>query len=286
MPASRSRTERWRDCLEQIRERGGGIEFTVARAGIDPATQSGDLIWRVRIIEFNDTQLVVEAPMAMGSSIHMNEGIDVVGILSVGQNRWMFRSRTLGMISTPGPRAQMLPALRLQMPENVERCARRQFLRVSTAEVRLPNVECFPLLDPSSGVEAEEACQAAIRDAMINHKIGSSPVVMPRVGPAFNARLLNIGGGGVGLLVPRQEGGGIDRSRFVWARLDLRPEIPLPLGVTARVVHTHMNHEQDIYAGVSFEFAFHPAYKPFVAELLVGYVEQLQRQQEACRKAG
>lgn len=276
MPASRSRTERWRDCLQQIKDRSGGIEFTVARPGIDPEADSGDLVWRVRVIRFDDAELVVEAPVAMGNAIHLEPDIDVVGILSVGQNRWMFRSKTLGMTTTPGPRG-MMPALRLQMPENVERCQRRQFLRVATAEVRLPDVECFPLLDPMSAIPAEVACRTSM------HTGGST--LLPEVGPVFKAKLLNIGGGGVGLLVPRSETSGVNRSKLIWARFDLRPDMPAPLGVTARIVHTHLNHEQDVYAGVSFEFAFHAAYRPFVSDLLVNYVQALQDRQMASRRA-
>ncbi|MBS0188662.1 MAG: hypothetical protein JSS51_11375 [Planctomycetes bacterium] len=277
MPASRSRTERWRDCLQQIKDRSGGIEFTVARPGIDPEGNSGDLIWRVRVIRFDDAELVVEAPVAMGNPIFLGEGIEVVGILAVGQNRWMFRSHTLGMTTTPGPRG-MMPALRLRMPDEVERCQRRQFLRVATAEVKLPDVECYPLLDPQSAVVAEVAC----REAILTGKPSS---VMPEVGPMFKAKLLNIGGGGVGLLVPRSDTSGVNRSKLVWARFDLRPEIAAPLGITARIVHTHLNHEQDVYAGVSFEFAFHAGYRPFVADLLVKYVQTLQEKQLATRRA-
>ncbi|MBX3389081.1 MAG: hypothetical protein KF691_06450 [Phycisphaeraceae bacterium] len=277
MPASRSRTERWRDCLQQIKDRSGGIEFTVARPGIDPEANSGDLVWRVRVIRFDDSELVVEAPVAMGNAIHLGEDVEVVGILAVGQNRWMFRSKTLGMTTTAGPRG-MMPAVRLRMPEEVERCQRRQFLRVATAEIRLPEVECFPLLDPLSAVPAEVAC----RDAM---KSGVVSTLLPEVGPVFKAKLLNIGGGGVGLLVPRSETSGANRSKLIWARFDLRPEMPAPLGVTARIVHTHLNHEQDVYAGVSFEFAFHTAYRPFVADLLVNYVQALQDRQRSVRRA-
>lgn len=282
MPASRSRTERWRDTLHQIQDRNGGIEFTIARPGIDPSSSHGDLIWRVRIVRFDDHELVVEAPTAMGNAIHLNSDIDVVGVMAVGQNKWMFRSKTLGMTNTPGPRGLMMPAVRLQMPQEVERCQRRQFLRVPTAEIRMPEVECFPLLDPMSAIPAEVACREAIQS---NAPFTTGSAIMPEVGPMFKASLVNIGGGGVGLLVPKTDTSGINRSKLIWARFDLRPEISAPLCITARIAHTHLNHEQDVYAGVSFEFAFHANYRPFVADLLVRYVGALQERQMANRKA-
>jgi c-di-GMP-binding flagellar brake protein YcgR len=218
----------------------------------------------------------------MGNAIHLNPDIEVVGIMAVGQNKWMFRSKTVGMTTTPGPRGMMMPALRLQMPDDVERCQRRQFLRVATAEVRLPEVECFPLLDPMSAIPAEIACRDAIQS---NSPFSSAQTIMPEVGPKFTAKLVNIGGGGVGLLVPKSDTSGVNRSKFIWVRFDLRPEIASPLCVTARIAHTHLNHEQDVYAGVSFEFAFHANYRPFVADLLVRYVGVLQERQMANRKA-
>lgn len=279
MPASRSRTERWRDSLQQIQDRNGGIEFTIARPGIDPHSTSGDLLWRVRIIRQNDAELVVEAPVAMGNAIHLNADLEVVCVFSVGQNRWMFRSRTLGMMTTPGPGRQQMPAVRIVMPSDVERCQRRAFMRVATASLTPLTVECFPLIDPSSAVAAERASREAILGG------GGEVSTMPSVGPGFKATLLNIGGGGVGLMVPRDQSRGVDRSKFIFTRLDLRPDIAAPLCTTGRIVHTHLNHEQDVYLGVSFEFAFHAEHRPFVSETLVKYVEKLANQQFAARKA-
>jgi c-di-GMP-binding flagellar brake protein YcgR len=279
MPASRSRTERWRDSLQQIQDRNGGMEFTIARPGLDPHSTAGDLLWRVRIVKQNDAELVLEAPTAMGSTIHLNADVEVVCIFSVGQNRWMFKSKTLGMTTSAGPGRQLMPAVRIAMPTDVERCQRRAYMRVSTAEVRPITVECFPLIDPASAVEAERAS----RDAILN--AGRESSAMPNVGPSFTATLVNIGGGGVGLMVPRDQSRGVDRSKFIWTRLDLRPELAAPLAVTGRIVHTHLNHEQDVYLGVSFEFAFHAAHRPFVGEVLVKYAEGLANQQFANRKA-
>lgn len=279
MPASRSRTERWRDSLQQIQDRNGGIEFTIARPGIDPHSTSGDLLWRVRIIQQSDAEIVVEAPAAMGSTMHLNPDLEVVCVFSVGQNRWMFRSRTLGMTTTPGPGRQLMPAVRIAMPQDVERCQRRAFMRVATASLTPLSVECFPLIDPSSAVAAERASREAILGG------GGDVKTMPNVGPGFKATLLNIGGGGVGLMVPRDQSRGVDRSKFIFTRLDLRPDLAAPLCTTGRIVHTHLNHEQDVYLGVSFEFAFHAEHRTFVSETLVKYVERLANQQFAARKA-
>ena len=57
MPASRSRTERWRECLDQILQRQGGLELTlpVDQAGVDggPGTGGKNLLWRVRLLRIS-----------------------------------------------------------------------------------------------------------------------------------------------------------------------------------------------------------------------------------------
>ena len=67
--------------------------------------------------------------------------------------------------------------------------------------------------------------------------------------------------------------------------MDLRPEIPAPLAVTARLAHTHIDSEQNLYAGLAFDFAFNPAHREFVLALLARYVDSLQSPQRTSAAA-
>src|SRR5690606_17604157 len=157
MPASRSRTLRWKDSLEKIRDRGGAIEISVdlpAAAG-GAAGAGNHLIWRVRVIEITADRILVEQPVALGRDLSIRSGLDMVCGITVGQNRWMFRTRT---VATDGR------TLALAMPEHVDRCQRRDFFRVATATLALPPADCWPLLDPMSAVSAEVANQAILAD--------------------------------------------------------------------------------------------------------------------------
>lgn len=289
MPANRSRTERWRDCLHQIYERHGGLEITVAPSGpsspgndVEP-TPEANLIWRVRILRLTDDDITVEHPAAVGHTFAIPVGTPLIAAMSVGQNRWMFRTTIIG----ESPRSPTSHGgVVLAMPENVQRCSRRDAFRVSTAELHLPRVVCFPLLDPSSVVAAEVANRAAIMDA---DRIGApalsladgSAIVLPEVGPSFPAKLMNVGGGGVGLLVERQDQSAADRSRLLWLRVDLRPRISVPLALTARVVHTHLTSEQQLYLGAAFEFAFHASHRDFVIQQMTRYIGGLAQRKAA-----
>src|SRR5262245_46996427 len=93
VPANRSRTEKWRDSLQQIADRGGGLEFSVAKGKSLPEPNNGpDLVWRVRLLGITDTQLLLEQPVAVGSPMKFEEGMELVAVMSVGQNRWMFHT--------------------------------------------------------------------------------------------------------------------------------------------------------------------------------------------------
>lgn len=264
----------------QIAQRGGGLEIAVDRGHENPAVS--DLMWRVRVYSVSDSEIILEQPGAAGKSVRIEVGTPIVGVMSVGQNRWMFQSRVCG------PRNSRFPTrpgtLCIAQPENMERCIRREFLRVATTELRLPHVECWPLLEPSSVIPAEAANRERIlnlqrplprmRDTFVDE-------ILPEVGPGFAARLMNIGGGGLGLLVAKEDATTASRCRLLWARLNLTPDIPAPIGLTAKVVHTHMDSAQNLHMGAAFDFDFNPAHREFVVDQITSYATRLQHLRNA-----
>ncbi|HEX2839443.1 MAG TPA: hypothetical protein VHN77_15105 [Phycisphaerales bacterium] len=280
MPANRSRTERWRDGLQQIMDRNGGLELSIAHNDADPVlSQSPDLVWRVRLLGLSEHEMLVESPAAAGKNVTFQEGIPLVGVMSIGQNRWMFRTRTMTRADGPSP-FRTLHGVRIAMPTTVERCMRREFMRVSTAGLRLPTVECWPLLTPTSVVAAEAANRAQINELSHRGEVTKDTEVpdfaLPDVGPKFNAQLMNMGGGGLGLIVDKGEASLADRARMIWMRVDLRPTIAAPLAITGKVAHTHIDSTQSLYAGVAFEFAYNPAHRDFVVEQVQKFLGRMQ----------
>ncbi len=296
MPANRSRTERWRDCLRQIHERDGGLEISIPSlpSALDPNStpsvvvqRAGDLLWRVRVLALSEQEILVESPAAAGATIDLDPGMGVVAVMSIGQNRWMFITQTLGS-TTANVQGRSVRAMRLAMPQHVERCQRRNFYRVSMTELTLPRVEAWPLLNPTSVGPAEVANRAEILDLLQQPDAprvrAKEPAILPEVGPRFNAHLMNIGGGGAGLLVAPSDVAGVDRARYFWLRVDLTPEIPAPIAITARLAHTHIDSAQNLYAGMAFEWSFHAAHREFVVEQIRRYVTAIQRAQSNGRR--
>jgi hypothetical protein len=83
----------------------------------------------------------------------------------------------------------------------------------------------------------------------------------------------------LGLIVPPGEASGLDRARFLWMRVDLRPDAPAPIAMTGRLVHTHIDSAQNVHAGLAFEFGFHAAHREFVVEQISAVVARLHAAQ-------
>lgn len=269
--------------MTQLQERGGALEIALPVGAQSPG--AGNLIWRVRLVAVEEEAVLVEQPSAAGQTIPLDEGMDLIAVMAIGQNRWMFHTRTLGTVTRAGENGRASTVLRLASPALVERCQRRNFYRISTAELSLPRVECWALIDPTTVAVAEIANRSQILEMLNSDVTGrvpgaaEEPSVLPEVGPKFPAQLVNVGGGGVGLMIDRADAAAMERSRLYWLRINLMPHIPAPIAMTARLAHTHIDSTQNLYAGLAFDFAFNQSHRQFVVDQICRYVGALQRQQ-------
>lgn len=284
----------WRRCLKQVQERGGSLEIAVGwRQNIDEtgepptAPAQSHLIWRVRILNLTESEILVEQPMTLGQVIEIERGMGLIAILSIGQNRWTFQTECLGSLVVPQTDRRNgggIAALRLVMPETVQRCQRRNHYRLDTP-LNLPRVDVWPLLDPRSVIPAERAheIQFDIDMGRLAGQLDSLRMdfesVMPEVGPKFAASLLNLGGGGVGLRVEPNEAAALGRHKVFWLRFALPPALKTPICATGKLAHTHMESNHDTYAGMAFDFSFNPAHQKFVVDQICRYIAMQQREQ-------
>lgn len=261
--------------MQQVFERGGTLEVAVAASRAENGTQTesvdaspgGDLVWRLKILALEEESVVVESPAMLGKHIPIADGVQLIGAITIGQNRWTFQTEKLDNISLPGAR---VPALRLRLPDQVERSMRR-FARYEAGGLNLPLVRVWPLLDPRSVGAAEQASDAAwnaARDVLHTGAPVSAPAAMPmpQVGSEFPAVLVNIGGGGAGLRVESADAAAFGRHRVFWMQIALGKNAPLPICVTGKLVHTHLDSSQRTYAGLSFDFTFHLPHQQAVAD--------------------
>lgn len=272
MPARRSRTERWQDSLRDLAERRGPLEVSIAADG------AKSLNWRVRLLEIRGNRLIVENPVTLGRNVPIRPGVSIVGGLSIGQNRWMFTTAVLAADQRviDGRPHQVIELL---MPENVERCQRRAFYRISTASLDLPDVECESIDDPAEAVPLQIATRAAIVDgtsAPTPSRSAPMSLASPATGLGGRGELLNIGGGGALLRMPASCGSLLDRPSYFLLSVDLGPSVALPLPITAKLAHTRIDSSQNIHAGFAFDFSQNREYESFVSEVICRYIAGLQ----------
>lgn len=281
MPANRSRTQEWRRCLKQIADRNGTIELAIARDYAEK-DRFPDLLWRVRLLHLDASEMIVELPGTMGQSVDIKQGVDLIAILSVGQNRWMFHTTKLGDVDHKINAQKSILGMRLLMPDAVQRCQRRDYYRIDTAAINLPEVAMWPLLDPASVVLAERANEIGIDQTPASCGdtcATAAPLdTMPEVGPEFQVTLLNIGGGGVGVLVKPRDASSLHSAKYFWLRISL-PELDGPICATGKLVHTHIESSQSTYGGLAFDFSFNPAHQQFVVDQICRYIAHQQRLQ-------
>ncbi|HEX5689116.1 MAG TPA: hypothetical protein VFX76_03905, partial [Roseiflexaceae bacterium] len=254
------------------------------------AVAQSHLVWRVRILSLTETEILVEQPSTLGQIIEIDRGMNMVVILSIGQNRWMFNASCLGCLNVPSAdRRGATSGLRLSMPESVQRCQRRNHYRLDTP-LNLPQVDMWPLLDPRSVVPAERAheIQFEIDMGRMAGQLDSLRMdfesVMPEVGPKISGSLLNLGGGGMGLRVGPQDATILNRYKLFWLRFNLPPALKTPICASAKLVHTHMESTHDTYAGMAFDFSFNPSHQKFVVDQICRFIAMQQREQTAHRR--
>lgn len=291
MPANRSRTNEWRRSLQQLHERNGSIEVAVTRS--DDDDNSKHLLWRVRVLNVTDQEIVIEQPSALGRLIPVRDGVEMTCVFAIGQNRWMFVTTVQGSFEFRLNGERAIAALRLAAPEHVERCQRRNYYRIETASLNLPQVEMWPLFDPKSVVLAERANEIEFNrlnnidgtmndvhvDAVVVGTIPLREALMPEVGPKFMAELTNIGGGGVGVRVHPNDAGTLGRHKLFWVRFSLPPELATPICATGKLTHSHMDSTQATFAGLAFDFSFNPGHQSFVVDQICRYIAVQQRSQ-------
>lgn len=259
--------------MQQVFERGGTLEVAVARpgnAGHDPAEHvaAADLVFRLRILDMDDEHVVVESPSALGRSMRLPDGVPLVGAITIGQNRWKFHTRKVS--GEPTPKGE---AMRLELPDSVERCLRRH-TRVDVVGLNLPQVEIRPLLDPRSAAIAEAWHDEAFESFVAGRGLPGTAAPTPKVGPAFSGTLMNIGGGGIGIRVAPEESAALTRHRVFWFSVGLGGGSELPLVAAGKVVHTHLDSQQFTYAGVSFDFSSRPLHQKTVVEQIARHLQR------------
>jgi c-di-GMP-binding flagellar brake protein YcgR len=237
----------WTRTVSELAERNESIELRPV-----PAADGHEMpAVRLRLLAVESTgTLLVERPLMGASEQGLRKGAAVTILMVVEGQRWEATSVIRSALPYRLNDQQTVRAWRLAAPRNIQSAQRRAFFRADTGGVDIDPVILVPLL-----TEGEE-------------------------GPPLQARLVNIGGGGMGVTIPlcpellRR----LKASRHYECRI-LLPRIGAgPLDVTAELVHLRRIASDLAYLGLTFR-TDHAMNRRFIEDTIVRFTTWLQREQ-------
>lgn len=214
--------------LDAMVKRDGSIEITPVVGDDEGPPPTA----RVRLLVRNDKGMVIDRPIGMAFLRHMEKGTRLNALVAEGADRWQFSSTILGAVTYRLNDATEVPAIAITLERNVRSAQRREFFRVTIGNVAVKTV----LMTPNNA----ERKQAATDDVD-----GIKP---------FEAKLINIGGGGIGVLTPQRVDWQLPLIRHYDCTLRL-PTRNEPLIVPAEVVRLEAQEDGTSYMGLHFTFA-------------------------------
>lgn len=160
---------------------GSLVRQSVAHAILEEAcarNQVGDLVYhapsderfraKVRFLAVSDELLTIDMPVSEGRMLSLRQGDPVTLYLGRDGQRLAFQTSVFGRLMYSIGGAAPVPAVRLMMPERIERSQRRECYRLSTvhmvdANVTIQPVDAHPDARPIQGIMinvSESGCGA------------------------------------------------------------------------------------------------------------------------------
>ncbi len=250
--------EVWMAALERSVARNAPVELQ--RLAPDGRDEYAPLL-KSRMLGLDQAQMVVEEPTGPDAEQMLQTGSQVMLYIAEGDDRWEFATQVLETTRFALNASVRVQALRLAAPTSASKAQRRDFYRVDTAGV------------------VDEPVQITVS---IPHAQGESAEIIELEG-----RLVNIGGGGMGLTVNEQAARRMLRADKVHCKVAL-PTLNHRLELNVRVAHSQQQSRDVHYMGLQFIFQ-RPAARDQVADKLCYFAAWLQRQRlnrRAQRAAG
>jgi len=261
----------WQETFDLLAHQHGRVEVTPLGYRSDDRLQP---TFRTRLLSFDEDGFVIERPEHTEATRYLTVGTHVKLMGYHGQDRWECITAVSEAIDYSVTGYGEMLALQLAWPHEVRSAQRRRELRHSVEQIRIEPVVMFPIAPvprpvarPDNGEDAADEQQAA--------NVSDPPLGLPA--QPFEARLLNVGVGGVGVRVGRPaEGVSLHFTRY---RLVVTlPSQPESLVVRARVAHRQPEVAGRQYLGLAFEFDDEQQQQQ-VAEAVARLVDWMQQQE-------
>lgn len=247
MSAEQVPQEVWTEAIERAKVRNAPVELQrLSPGGRDEFAP----MLKSRMLGYDNQHIVVEEPAGSGAEEMLEGDAPLMLYIIEGDDRWEIETKALERGRFALNASVRVAAVRLAPPTAVGKAQRRNFYRADVAGV---------VDDP---VQVRVAIPYAQQEG---HEIID-----------FEGRLVNIGGGGMGLTVDERSARHMLRAEKVHCRVSL-PTLDQPLELPVRVCHSQHEARDMHYMGLQFVFQ-RDAIRDQVADKLCYFAAWLQRQ--------
>ncbi len=210
---------------------------------------------RTRLLGIEKDHLQLDAPQSIGKEVHFSSGLKVEAFILVGDHIHTFRSQIVkSQCHIKLNRYHTVDGLYITKPKLVKDGQRRHDLRVSVAS-----------LEDDIGVLLHDCCQ-------------DDPNSAPVKANVFDGRLVNISGGGCGLIVNTIQCSKLNIGRHMFIGFTLpAEETTLIFQIEVRTVQLVGSNEQATRLGVQFLNWPNQAYLRRTLRPVERFVAELQR---------
>lgn len=217
--------------LDSLVKRDGSVEITPILGHDDRVPPTA----RVRLLALASNGVVIDRPIGQAFTRHMVKGTRLHVLVAEGAERWEFHAAILDTVPFRLNDSTEVPAIVISSPKTVHSAQRRAYFRVTIGSVAVKNTRLTPILgDAQTETESDEAApQSDIKP--------------------FEAKLLNIGGGGIGVLTPQRVAWQLPMVRRYECTLPL-PTRKTPVVIPADVVRLEEQEDGTTYMGLQFDF--------------------------------
>lgn len=240
----------WKEVALYILQRNGAV--TLSPYSMEDDNYTDELCFGSRLLDMTDSHLVVEVPSASECSKCFEADSPIYVVMVHRTHRMELCSKVIERIKFQINANIQTIAYQLSLPTHVGSAQRRAYYRAHVSAMSIKPVKFTPL------------------DPVLKHPIHSL---------AFEAHMVNISGGGMGVIIKKKQVPLLKDYAFFECELHLpMHDEQLKYELHCKSMHSTAGRKGDVYVGMEFQIT-DANHKREVIDKLVHYTAWVQREQ-------
>lgn len=243
-------TTQWIEIAQFILQRNGAV--SLSPLSMEDENHTDELSFGSRLLDMNDTHLVVEVPNAAIAKQQFQIGAKMYVVMVQRTVRVELCCEILDRIKVSVNANVETIGYQLSYPTHVGSAQRRAYYRAHVSAMPIKPVKFIPL------------------DPVLKH---------PMYEIAFTGNMVNISGGGMGVIVQKEHVPILRDSKFFTCDVELPMDKErIKFSIECQSMHKTAGRKGDVYVGLEFKIT-DPAHKREIVDKLVKYTTWVQREQ-------